>query len=174
MPTDEPPPTREVLLRVFLETFDRYLRAAAEISAETGVPAPSIETLMAYCLSLPETDEIIYGFLRGDRSLFPDQARDLLDRDTRRLELDYTEPTEASEPRPTLDAFIKANQAVFCQVEGSPKTFMARWIMLHLMERTQARERGQRVIQEFLSAHPEFAQRLRTAAMRPAVPRQRP
>src|SRR5580658_2132087 len=93
---------REILLRVFLETFDRYVRSLAEISAETGVSGLTVETLMAYCVALPEADELIYGFIHGDRTLFPDQVRDILDRDTRRLELEPAEPGPAAVPAAAL------------------------------------------------------------------------
>jgi hypothetical protein len=176
-----PSPHRKVLLRVFLETFDLYVRSVAEISAETGAPGPTVETLMAYCLSLPEADELIYGFIRGDLTLFPDQVRDLLDRDTRRLELDPAEPpspplarksgssVQAERP-PNLEKFIRENRQIFRQVEDSPKSFLVRWVMLHLMERAQARERGHRVVHEFFAAHPEFSERLCALALKSSGP----
>jgi len=169
----EPSPHREILLRVFLETFDRYVRSIAEISAETGASGLTVETLMAYCVALPEADELIYGFIRGDRTLFPDQVRDILDHDTRRLELEPTEPAqvvplvanrEKSPERretPNLEKFIRENRPIFRHIEDSPKSFLARWVMLHLMERAQARERAHRVVHEFFAAHPEFSERLR-------------
>ena len=179
---DSPPPSchREIVLRVFLETFDLYVRSVAEISAETGFSGLSVETLMAYCLALPEADELIYGFIRGDLVLFPDQVRDLLDRDTRRLELEPAEPpndrpaiglaqkrgapaqdTRRSDRGSNLEKFIRENREIFRQVEDSPKSFLVRWVMLHLMERAQARERSHRVVHEFLADHPEFSERLR-------------
>ena len=169
----EPSPHREILLRVFLETFDRYVRSIAEISAETNVSGLTVEALMAYSVALPEADELIYGFIRGDRTLFPDQVRDILDRDTRRLELEPAELSPAaplaatSENRPdrgrtpNLEKFIRENRQIYRQVEDSPKSFLVRWVMLHLMERAQARERGHRVVHEFFAAHPEFSERLR-------------
>jgi hypothetical protein len=180
---------RDILLRVFLETFDLYLRSVSEISAETGICGLGVETLMAYWLALPEADELIYGFIRGDFTLFPNQVRDLFDRETRRLELD---PAEAPQMHPAtpiaakvgaangngkghprgsnLENFIKENPEVFRQVQDSPKSFLVRWVMLHLMERAQARERGHRVIHEFLSHHPEYRDRLRALAIKPSVP----
>jgi hypothetical protein len=181
-----PPPHRKVLLRVFLETFDLYVRSVAEISAEMGIRGLTVETLMAYCLALPEADELIYGFIRGDRTLFPDQVRDLLDRDTRRLELESAEalpatpyarkpglqtPADSSLNRGSnLETFIRQNRLIFRQVEDSPKSFLVRWVMLHLMERAQARERGHRVVHEFLAAHPEFSERLRALALKSSGP----
>ncbi len=185
-----PSPHREILLRVFLETFDLYVRSVAEIAAETGLPGLTVETLMAYCLALPEADELIYGFIRGDLALFPDQVRDLLDRDTRRLELEPAGPPPEDRPatplarklgapaqaerRPdrgsNLEKFIRENREIFRQVEGSPKSFLVRWVMLHLMERAQARERGHRVVHEFFADHPEFRERLRSLAMKPSGP----
>ena len=98
-----------------------------------------------------------------------------LDRDTRRREFDPAAPIGASgpEPPPSLDAFIRANPEVFRQAEGSPRAFMARWITLQFMERIQARERGQRVIQEFIGAQPGFERRRRAQAGR-ALLRNRP
>jgi hypothetical protein len=185
----DPSSQREVLLRIFLETFDLYLRSVSEISAETGIRGLSVETLMAYWLSLPEADELIYGFIRGDLTLFPNQVRDLFDRETRRLELD---PDEAPPMHPTtpiaaksgaangdrrgprrgsnLVNFIKDNPEVYRQVQDSPKAFLVRWVMLHLMERAQARERGHRVVHEFFSNHPEYRESIRALAMKPSVP----
>jgi hypothetical protein len=181
----EPLPHREILLRVFLETFDLYARSVAEIAAETGISGLTIETLMVYCLALPEADELIYGFIRGDPAVFPDQVRDLLDGDTRRLELDATESRQDSPATPiapkqgfpehierqpsrgsNLENFIRENRQIFRQVEDSPKSFLVRWVMLHLMERAQARERGHRVVHEFFVDHPEFRERLRAAAIK--------
>jgi hypothetical protein len=176
----EPSPHREILLRVFLETFDRYVRSIAEISAETGVSGLTVETLMAYCVALPEADELIYGFICGDRTLFPDQVRDVLDRDTRRLELEPTElawgaPLAATFDKgpdhgktPNLETFIRENRQIFRQVGDSPKSFLVRWVMLHLMERAQARERGHRVVHEFFTAHPEVFERLHALTKSPS------
>ena len=181
----EPLPHREILLRVFLETFDLYARSVAEIAAEMGISGLTIETLMVYCLALPEADELIYGFIRGDPTVFPDQVRDLLDGDTRRLELNATESRQDSPATPmaqkqgfpeqierqpsrgsNLENFIRENRQIFRQVEDSPKSFLVRWVMLHLMERAQARERGHRVVHEFFADHPEFRERLRAAAIK--------
>jgi len=183
-------PHREILIHVFLETFDLYVRSAAEIAAETGLPGLTVETLMAYCLALPEADELIYGFIRGDPALFPELVRDLLDRDTRELELEPAGPahkdraatplarklgvSDNSERRAdtgrgsNLDNFIRKNAETFRQVDGSPKAFLVRWVMLHLMERSQARERGHRAVHEFFADHPEFSERLRALAIKSA------
>jgi hypothetical protein len=181
---------REVLIRVLLETFDLYIRSVAEIAAETGLPGLTVETLMAYCLALPEADELIYGFIRGDLAHLTDQVRDLLKRDTRRLELEPAGPGpggRAATPLArklsvpahggrradadlgsNLDNFIRDNLETFRQVDGSPKPFLVRWVMLHLMERAQARERGQRAVHEFFANHPEYSERLRALAIRQA------
>jgi hypothetical protein len=189
-PEEEPsgiPPHREITLRVLLETFDLYVQSVAEITAETGLPSVTVEILMAYCLALPAADELIYGFIRGDQALFPDPIRDLLARDTRRLELEPPAPAHEDGPRTPLarrlgthadatrrgagseeselNQYIRKNPEIARQVEGSPKPFLARWVMLHLMERAQARERGRRVVHEFLAGHPEFSERLRALAM---------
>jgi len=185
----DPSSQREVLLRVFLETFDLYLRSISEISAETGIRGLSVETLMAYWLSLPEADELIYGSIRGDLTLFPNQVSDLFDRETRRLELDPDEappmhPTtpiaakseaangDRREPRrgSNLLNFIRDNPEVYRQVQDSPRAFLVRWVMLHLMERAQARERAHRVVHEFFPHHPEYRESIRALEMKPSVP----
>lgn len=185
----DPSPQREVPLRVFLETFDLYIRSVSEISAETGICGLSVETLMAYWLALPEADELIYGFIRGDPTLFPNQVRDLFDRETRRLELDPAEPPQMRSTTPiaatagapngdgngprrgsNLENFIKENPEVFRQVQDSPKSFLVRWVMLHLMERAQARERGQRVVHDFFADHPEYRERLRVLTVKSTSP----
>jgi hypothetical protein len=66
--------------------------------------------------------------------------------------------------------FIKDNPEVYRQVQDSPKAFLVRWVMLHLMERAQARERGHRVVHEFFSNHPEYRESIRALAMKPSVP----
>ena len=146
---------------------------------------------MAYCLALPEADELIYGFIRGDLALFPGSgprparprhppARTRTRRAAARRPSGHPARPEARRPpaqaerRPdggsNLEKFIRENREIFRQVDGSPKSFLVRWVMLHLMERAQARERGHRVVHEFFADHPEFRERLRVPgheALRP-------
>lgn len=140
-------PRREVLVHVLLETFDLYVRSVAEITAETGLLGElTIETLMAYAIALPEADELIHGFIRGDLTLFPpaEQNRQLVDRDTRRLELEAPMPEfrpatrlgrklaprppgaarPSSERSSDLHNFIKDNPEVFRQVRASSTSFL--------------------------------------------------
>ena len=174
-------PRREVLVHVLLETFDLYVRSVAEITAETGLLGElTIEILMAYAIGLPEADELIHGFIRGDLTLFPpaEQNRQLVDRDTRRLELETPIPElrpatrlgrklaprqpgaarPSSERSSDLHNFIKDNPEVFRQVRASSHEFLVRWVILHLMEAAQARQRVHRVAHEFWKQFPGIRQ----------------
>ena len=66
-----------------------------------------------------------------------------------------------------LEKFIRENPATFKQVAASKHEFLVRWVMLHLMNETEARERGHRVAHEFWRQFPAIRERLRvTVAMR--------
>ena len=186
---------REVLLRVLLETFDVYVRASAGIAAEGGLSDEvAVEALMNYCLALPEADDLIVGFLRGDLTMFSlvEQTRAMVERDKRSLELEPAGTVARSVPtdhlgkklelmrraeetaRVTagkgakLERFIRDNPATFKQVAASKHEFLVRWVMLHLMNETEARERGHRVAHEFWRQFPAIRERLKvTAAMSP-------
>ena len=181
---------RAVVLDILLGTFDLYVRSVAEIAAETGLSGElTVETLMAYAVALPEADELIHGFIRGDQTLFPpaEQNRELVDRDTRRLELEAPVPEwrpatrlgRKLEPRPSssdarphpertseLDRFIKENPEIFRQVCTSSHPFLVRWVMLHLLEAAQARERVHRIAHEFWKQFPDVRQRVSNRAPR--------
>jgi hypothetical protein len=179
---------REVLLRVLLETFDVYVRASVGIAAEGGsAEAVAVEALMNYCLALPEADDLIVGFLRGDLGIFSraEEMRALIDRDTHSLQL---EPTDAPASGAATDrlgrqlelrrraeesarvaegkgarlaSFIRDHPETHQQVAASSHEFLVRWIMLHLMNETEARERGRRVAQDFWRQFPTIRARLR-------------
>lgn len=166
------------------ETFDLYVRSVAQIAAETGLSHElTVEVLMAYSLALPEADELIHGFIRGDLSLFPpaEENRLIVERDTRRLELEATDPQSRaatplgrkldprrkiedgivrSEKSSDLDTFIQANAEVHRQVRSSSHDFLVRWVMLHLMEAARARERVHRIAHEFWAQFPSHPQRM--------------
>jgi hypothetical protein len=179
--------TKEYLLRMMVETVDIYTRSSAGISAEVGLEAPlPVEALMLYCLSIPAVEDLIHGFIRGDLTMFSlaDQTRQLVERDTRRLELDpATVDTGAtastrlgkklaernrqeSDARlaqgqgSELEKFIHENPEILRQVETSSREFLVKWVMLYLMLATKARERGHRVAHEFWSQTPELRQRI--------------
>jgi len=175
---------REVNVPVTAETFDIYVRSVAQIAAEAGISRElTVEALMAYGLALPEADELIHGFLRGDLTLFPaaEENRRLVERDTRRLELESTassvppktplgrklgsRPGSAlgradSETLSVLDGFVRRNPEVYRQVNASSHEFLVRWVMLYLMEAAQARERVHRIAHEFWAKFPGHHQRL--------------
>jgi len=177
-----------VLLHVLLETFNLYVRSVAEIAAETGISRElTVETLMAYGLALPAADELIHGFLRGDLTLFPpaEQNRQLLDRETRRLELEAPVPEcrpatrlgrklaprppggaphRLSEQSSDLQNFIKENPEIFRQVRTSSHEFLVRWVMLHLQEAAQARQRVHHIAHEFWKQFPDVRQRIESRA----------
>jgi hypothetical protein len=201
-PSSPPAPSgasrREVLLKVLLETFDLYVRSVAEITAETGISRElTVETLMAYGLALPAADELIHGFIRGDLTLFPpaEQNRQLVDRDTRRLELEPPMPEcrpatrlgRKLEPRPAggdpcppperssdLEKFIKDNPEIFRQVRASSHEFLVRWVMLHLLEAAQARQRVHRIAHEFWAQFPGVRQQIEARAARQSPIRAQP
>ena len=174
------------------ETFDLYVRSVAQIAAETGLSQElTVEALMAYSLALPEADELIHGFIRGDLTLFPpaEENRLIMERDTRRLELE----TPAPESRPTtplgrkldpqrridqggirsertsqLDGFIQENPEVYRQVRASSHAFLVRWVMLHLMEAAQARQRVHRIAHDFWAQFPQVRQAIDTGLGKPS------
>ena len=194
-PSTEPRPPlarREARVPVTTETFDLYVRIVAQIAAETGLSQElTVEALMAYSLALPEADELIHGFIRGDLTLFPpaEENRLIMERDTRRLELE----TPAPESRPTtplgrkldpqrridrggirsertseLDGFIKENPEVYRQVGASSHAFLVRWVMLHLMEAARARERVHRIAHDFWAQFPQVRQAIDTGLGKPS------
>ncbi len=145
-PSTEPRPPlarREARVPVTTETFDLYVRSVAQIAAETGLSQElTVEALMAYSLALPEADELIHGFIRGDLTLFPpaEENRLIMERDTRRLELETPAPESRpmtplgrkldpqrridqggirSERTSQLDGFIQENPEVYRQVGAS-------------------------------------------------------
>ena len=94
---------KEYLLRMVVEIVDIYIRSSAGISAEVGLEEPlPVEALMIYCLSIPAVEDLIYGFIRGDLTMFSlaDQTRQLVERDTRRLELDPAKVPGGTPHRP--------------------------------------------------------------------------
>ncbi len=179
---------RKVLLRVLLETFDVYVRASAGIAAERGLADEvAVEALMNYCLALPEADDLIVGFLRGDPTVFSvvEQTRAMVERDTRSLELEPARPVPHGAARDhlgkkldlirrseetcrvgagkgaRLEKFIRDNPAIYKEVAASKHEFLVRWVMLHLMNETEARERGHRVAHEFWRQFPAICERLK-------------
>jgi hypothetical protein len=177
---------KEYLLRMLVETVDIYTRSSAGISAEVGLESSlPVEALMVYCLSIPAVEDLIHGFIRGDLTMFSlaDQTRQLVERDTRRLELDpakvagsapatrlgrrlaeadrQTSAARLAEGQGSeLEKFIHENPEILRQVETSSREFLVKWVMLYLMHATQARERGHRVAHEFWSQRPELRQRI--------------
>lgn len=199
IPPPGEPRFREVLLRVLLETFDVYVRALAGIAAEGGLPEEvAVEGLMNYCLALPEVDDLILGFLRGDLTVFSrsEQMREMIERDSRFLELEpagtpvRSVATDrlgkrlelmrraeegariAAGKGAKLEKFIRENPATYQHVAASNHEFLARWVMLHLMGETEARERGHRVAHEFWRQFPAIRERLKMTV--PVVPSQKP
>lgn len=189
------PVRREVNVPVTAETFDLYVRSVAQIAAEAGISQElTVEALMAYGVALPEADELIHGFFRGDLTLFPaaEENRRLVERDTRRLELESTAPSvqpktplgrklgsqqglgpgqARSEPISALAGFIRENPEVYRQVKASSHEFLVRWVMLYLMEAAHRRERVHRVAHEFRSQFPHLGHRIeRPAVSVPARP----
>jgi hypothetical protein len=177
---------KEYLLRMLVETVDIYTRSSAGIGAEIGLEVPlPVEALMLYCLSIPAVEDLIHGFIRGDLTMFSlaDQTRQLVDRDTRRLELD---PARVAGDAPLsrlgrklaemdrqetaarlaegrgseLEKFIYENPDILKEVESSSRGLLVKWVMLYLMLATQARQRGHRVAHEFWSQRPEVRQRI--------------
>jgi len=178
---------REYLLRMVVEIVDTYVRSSAGISAEVGLKEPlPVEALMVYCLSIPAVEDLIFGFIRGDLTMFSlaDQTRQLVERDTRRLELDparvpggrppstrlgrtlaerdrqETETRLAQGQGSELEKFIHENPEILRHVECSSREGLVRWVMFYLMNATKALERGHRVAHEFWSQRPEVRQRI--------------
>jgi len=178
---------KEYLLRMVVEIVDIYTRSSAGISSEVGLEDPlPVEALMIYCLSIPAVEDLIHGFIRGDLTMFSlaDQMRQLVERDTRRLELDparvaggtpstrlgkklaerdrqETEARLAQGQGSELEKFIHENPEILEQVETSSRAFLVKWVMLYLMLATQARERGHRVAHEFWLQRPDVRQRIK-------------
>lgn len=189
---------RQVSVPVTTETFDVYVRSVAQIAAEAGISQElTVEALMAYGLALPEADELIHGFLRGDLTLFPaaEENRRLVERDTRRLELESTAASvqpktplgrklgsrpgtapgrDRSKELSPLDGFVRENPEVYGQVKASSHEFLVRWVMLYLMEAAKARERVHRVAHEFWSQFPDVGQRIERLAAKPPAQSVRP
>ena len=193
--------TKEYLLRMVVEIVDIYTRSSAGISSEVGLEDPlPVEALMIYCLSIPAVEDLIHGFIRGDLTMFSlaDQTRQLVERDTRRLELD---PATVAEGTPStrlgrtlaerdrqeaearlakgqgseLEKFIHENPEILKQVETSSRGFLVKWVMLYLMIATKARERGHRMAHEYWSQRPEVRQRIQAlVAQQSQSFRQRP
>jgi hypothetical protein len=179
-----------VQLHVPLKTFDLYVLSVAEIAAETGNPrGMTVEKLMAYGLALPEADELIHGFIRGNLTLFPpaEQNRQVVERDTRRLELEAPlpeccPPTQLgrkldrrprngtacppSERPSEMGTFISDNPETFRQVRASSHDFLVRWVMLHLLEAAQARQRVHCIAHEFWKQFPGVRQGIEARAVR--------
>jgi len=181
---------KEVTLRVFLEIFDRYVRSVAEITAEAGLSDElTVEALMAYCIALPEADELVLGFLRGDMTMFSmeEQTRYVVERDTRFLELEPVIPASENaaakassrldkalaqrraargdvpaSPAKTqeIETFIRKNPEIFRHVRDSSHEFLVRWVMLYLMQVTKARERGHKVAHGFWRRFPGIGKRI--------------
>ena len=184
---------REARVPVTPETFDVYIHSVAQIAAETGLTNElTVELLMAYGLALPEADELIHGFIRGDQTLFPpaDENLRILERDTRRLELESPAPEirpttplarklsaqgasvsegHRSERSSALDGFIKNNAEIYRQVRASSHEFLVRWVMLYLMESAEARQRVHRIAHEFWSQFPDVRQRIESRSPRQAL-----
>ena len=180
--------TKEYLLRMVVEIVDIYTRSSAGISAEVGLESPlPVEALMIYCLSIPAVEDLIYGFIRGDLTMFSlaDQTRQLVEQDTRRLELDAANISVRRPSSPLgrklfeadrretearlikghaseLEKFIHENPEILRQVETSSHDLLVKWVMLYLMTATKARERGHRVAHEFWSQLPDVRQRIQT------------
>ena len=185
--------TKEYLLRLLVETVDIYTRSSAGISTEVGLEAPlPVEALMLYCLSIPEVEDLIHGFIRGGLTMFSlaDQTRQLVERDTQRLEFDparvvvgigpanrlgrklaeqHRQETEArldGGEASELERFIHENPEILRQVNSSRHEFLVKWVMLYLMLAIKARERGHRVAHEFWSQRPQVCQRIQALVAR--------
>ncbi|HWA09454.1 MAG TPA: hypothetical protein VG838_08405 [Opitutaceae bacterium] len=184
---------KNVLLSVFVETFDVYVRGTMEIAAELGLSNEiTVEGLMAYWLSLPEADNLVRDFIRGDLTMFSlaDRTRQMVESDLGRLEIEPADlvsmgaPTtrlgkkldamrreEAGErvvrgKASDLENFIHDNPEILKQVAGSSHEILVMWVMLYLMHATKARERGHRVASEFVKQHPEVRERIRAVVAR--------
>jgi hypothetical protein len=194
-------PKKEILLRVHVETLDVFVRGAAEIAAELALKTgPAVEGLMAYWLSLPEADNLVRDFIRGDLSLFSlgDQTRQMVEHDLDRIKLesptllsvvggttrlgrmlDADRRKEAGEKigedRPSdLAQFVRKNPEIVKQVSASSHEVLVVWVLLYLMHATRARERGNRVASEFVQQHPGLRERIRAVVAKQAPsPKQR-
>jgi hypothetical protein len=179
---------KEVSLRIFIESFDVFVRGVAEITAELRLTGElTVEGLMAYWLSLPECDNLVRDFIRGDLSMFSlsEETRHMVERDLGRLELeppgliptaplttklgkklDSSRREDAGaqigrERASDLERFIQNNPEIVKQVAGSTHEILVMWVMLYLMHGTKARERGQRAAGEFVKKHPGVQERIR-------------
>lgn len=179
---------KEISLRVFVETFDTYIRAAAEIAAELGLTGePTVEVLMGYWVSLPQADDLVRDFVRGDLSMFSLglETRQMVERDLGRLELEPADLTSCASPttplgkkldsirrseagariasggNSELETFVRGNPDIVKQVASSSHEVLVLWVMLYLMHATKARERGHRAVSEFIQRHPEVRERIK-------------
>ena len=199
------PDSRNVLLSVFVATFDVYLRSVAEIAVETGLSRElTVETLMAYCLALAESDELITGFIRGDLTMVSlnEQTRQMVERDTRLLGLEAVGVRSASvatttngqerlgkklealknvnaaghtnEKASSLEAFVGENPAIFAQVKSASHEFLVRWVMYYLMRETKSRERGHVVAHEFWKNFPKIQEKVRASGAGRSIEKQAP
>jgi len=187
---------KAVTLSVFVETFDVYVRGAVEIAAELGLRDElTVEGLMAYWLSLPEADNLVRDFIRGDLTMFSlaDQTRQMVEADLGRLEIEaphlLPEATPSTRLGKKLDAirraeagarvgaaapsglevFTRNNPEILKQVAGSTHETLVMWVMLYLMHATKARERGHRVASEFIKKHPGLEERIKSLVAQQAL-----
>jgi len=186
-----------VLLHVFVETFDVYVRGIMEIAAELGLSNElTVEGLMAYWLSLPEADNLVRDFIRGDLTMFSlaDQTRQMVESDLGRLEIEPADLVSTGAPTTRLgkkldamrreeagarvargkasdlENFIHENPEILKQVASSNHEILVMWVMLYLMHATKARERGHRVASEFVKQHPGVRERIRAVVARQSQP----
>jgi hypothetical protein len=182
---------KAVALSVFVETFDVYVRGVMEIAAELGLRDElTVEGLMAYWLSLPEADNLVRDFIRGDLTMFSlaEQTRQMVEADLGRLEIEapHLLPQATSSTRlgkkldamrraeagarvgdaapSDLEVFTRNNSEILKQVAGSTHETLVMWVMLYLMHATKARERGHRVASEFIKKNPGLEKRIRSLA----------
>lgn len=187
---------KAVALSVFVETFDVYVRGVMEIAAELGLRDElTVEGLMAYWLSLPEADNLVRDFIRGDLTMFSlaDQTRQMVEADLGRLEIEapHLLPQATSSTRlgkkldamrraeagarvgaaapSDLEVFTRSNSEILKQVAGSTHETLVMWVMLYLMHATKARERGHRVASEFIKKHPGLEERIRSLVAQQAL-----
>jgi hypothetical protein len=185
------------MLSLFVETFDVYVRGIMEITAELGLSNElTVEGLMAYWLSLPEADNLVRDFIRGDLTMFSlaEQTRQMVESDLGKLEIEAADfiPTSipttrlakkidamrraeagaqvASGKTSDLETFVQKNPEILRQVADSSHDILVMWVMLYLMHATKARERGHRVASEFVKQHPEVRERIRALVARQPQP----
>jgi hypothetical protein len=179
---------KHIALSVLVETFDIYVRGALEIAAELGLSTElTVEGLMAYWLALPETDNLVRDFIRGDLTMFSlaDQTRQMVEADLGKLEIDAPDVFSpagsgtrlgkkldamrraeagagvAQSKGSDLETFVRDNAEILKQVAESTHQTLVMWVMLYLMHAAKARERGHRVASEFVKQNPELQARIR-------------